>query len=140
MSPAVDRLLETIDQGKREPVYLVAGDRVLAEPAAGRIGEKLAGLVDCEVEIHRRPAGLGSILADLKTFSLFASAKIIVAVETAVLADQRAAADLLDAALETVPEGGPARNWGTKSAGGQGFCFRLSTCFISTRTLDRRRA
>ena len=70
----VDRLLKTIDQGTREPVYLVSGDRVLAEPAAGRIGDRLASLAECQVEIHRRPAGLGSILADLKTFSLFATA------------------------------------------------------------------
>ena len=71
MSSAIDSLLETIGQGKPEPVYLVAGDRVLAEPAAGRIGDKLARLVDCQVEIYRRPAGLGTILADLRTFSLF---------------------------------------------------------------------
>jgi DNA polymerase III delta subunit len=129
MSPAVDRLLETIDQGKREPVYLVAGDRVLAEPAAGRIGEKLAGLVDCEVETHRRPAGLGSILADLKTFSLFASAKIIVAVETAVLADQRAAADLLDSALETVPEGGPGEELGNEERRGAGLLLQALHLF-----------
>jgi DNA polymerase III delta subunit len=125
----VDRLLKTIDQGNREPVYLVSGDRVLAEPAAGRIGDKLASLADCEVEIHRRPAGLGSILADLKTFSLFASAKIIVAVETAVLADQRAAADLLDSALETVPEGGPGEELGPQERRGAGLLLQALHLF-----------
>lgn len=122
-------LLDSIDPGKPEPVYLVAGDRVLAEPAAGRIGEMLAGQVDCQVEIHRRPAGLGSILADLKTFSLFASAKIIVAVETAVLADQRAAADLLDSAFETVPEGGPGEELGPEERRGAGLLLQALHLF-----------
>ena len=129
MSSAVDRLLETIGQGKPEPVYLVAGDRVLAEPAAGRIGERLARLVDCQVEIYRRPAGLGPILADLKTFSLFSSAKIIVAVETAVLADLRAAADLLDSALEAVPEGGPGEELGPEERRGAGLLLQALHLF-----------
>ncbi|MEE9562581.1 MAG: hypothetical protein V3W50_05890 [Thermoanaerobaculia bacterium] len=129
MSSAADRFLETIDQGKREPVYLVAGDRVLAEPAAGRIGERLARLVDCQVEIYRRPAGLGQILADLKTFSLFSTAKIIVAVETAVLADLRAAADLLDSALESAPEGGPDEVLGPEERRGAGLLLQALHLF-----------
>jgi DNA polymerase III delta subunit len=129
MQAKVDRLLETIDQGKREPVYLVAGDRVLAEPAAGRIGDRLARLVDCQVEIYRRPAGLGPILADLKTFSLFSSAKIIVAVETAVLADLKAAADLLDTALDAAPEGGPGEELGPEERRGAGLLLQALQLF-----------
>jgi DNA polymerase III delta subunit len=129
MSSPVDRLLEAIDQGAREPVYVVAGDRVLAEPAAGRIGERIARAVDCEVEIYRRPAGLGAILADLKTFSLFSSAKIIVAVETAVLADLRAAADLIDAAFEAAPEGRPGEELGTGERRGAGLLLQALHLF-----------
>ena len=76
---------------------------MLAEPAARELGRKLAESAGCEVEIHRRPAELAPLLADLKTFSLFGSAKVIVAVETAVVADQKAAADLLDEAAEVLP-------------------------------------
>jgi DNA polymerase III delta subunit len=129
MQAELDSLLETLGQGKPEPVYLVAGDRVLAEPAAGRIGDKLARLVDCQVENYRRPAGLGPILADLKTFSLFSSAKIIVAVETAVLADLRAAADLLDSALESAPEGGPGEELGPEERRGAGLLLQALHLF-----------
>ena len=92
--------LARIRQGERGPLYLVAGDRVLAEPAAIRIGETLAEQVGCAAEIHRRPAEIGPLLADLRTYSLFASAKVVVAVETAVLADAGAASGLVDEALE----------------------------------------
>lgn len=129
MSSSVDRLLEKIDQGDREHVYVVAGDRVLAEPAAARIGERLARLLDCEVEVHRRPAGLGPILTDLKTFSLFASAKVIVAVETSVLADLRAAADLLDAALEALSSAGLGEELGPEERRGAGLLLQVMHLF-----------
>lgn len=99
----VEEISTQIAEGRPGPLYLVVGDRVLAEPAAVRIGEELASKANCEVEVYRRPAELGSLLADLKTYSLFAPAKVVVAVETAVLADAAAAAQLVDEALEVCP-------------------------------------
>ena len=61
----LDAILETIRGGAHAPLYLVVGDRVLAEPAAVRIGETLAAQVECSPEVHRRPAALGPLLADL---------------------------------------------------------------------------
>lgn len=99
----LQRILDAIESGRPEPVYLVTGDRVVAEPAAVRIGEALANKAGCEPEVHRRPSGLGSLLVDLRTFSLFSSAKVVVAVESAALADLAAAADLIDDAVEILP-------------------------------------
>ena len=76
---------------------------MVAEPAAIRLGEALAKRSGCRPEIHRRPGGLGPLLADLRTFSLFSSAKVLVAVESAALADLAAAADLIDDAVEILP-------------------------------------
>ena len=39
--------------------------RSAEEPGAVRIGEALAKSAGCEVEVYRRPADLGSLLADL---------------------------------------------------------------------------
>jgi DNA polymerase-3 subunit delta len=99
----LESILSAIGQGEARSLYLVAGDRVLAEPAGMRIGEVLAKETGCEVEVTRRPTRLTTLLNDLRTFSLFAAAKVIVAIETAVLADHTAAADLLDEALEALP-------------------------------------
>ena len=96
-------LLERAASGDAGPVYLVHGDRVLAEPAAVRLAEAIAGRVGCEVETHRRPPDLDGILTDLNTFSLFATGKVIAAIETAVLADLRGAAGLIDDAREALP-------------------------------------
>lgn len=85
------------------PLYLVAGDRVVSEPAAMRLGERLAKMAGTEVEVQKRPADLATILADLQTFSLFSSGKVIVAIETAVLAERGAAASLLDDAVKVLP-------------------------------------
>lgn len=104
----LETILSSIGQGEARSLYLVAGDRVLAEPAGIRIGEALAKETDCEVEVSRRPTQLAPLLSDLRTFSLFAAAKVIVAIETAVLADHTAAADLLDEAMEVLPLHGTA--------------------------------
>jgi hypothetical protein len=92
-----------VGQGTPEPVYLLHGDLVMAGPAGERLGEALAEAAGCRLETYRRPAGLGAVLADLRTFSLFDSAKVTLAVDTAVLADRRAAADLVDAAAGVLP-------------------------------------
>ncbi len=93
--------------GARRPdVCLVSGDLVLAVPAAERIAETLAAAIGCTVEIHRRPTSIAPLLADLATYSLFAPGKVLLAVDTAVLADRSAAAGLIDDAQEGIPTGG----------------------------------
>jgi len=99
----VDRLIERAGSGEPSPVYLVEGDRVLAEPAAVRLARTLAERVGCEVETHVRPPRLAPILGDLRTFALFAAAKVVLVVETGALADRRAAAAFVDEAADVVP-------------------------------------
>ena len=99
----LETVLEAVDSGRRQPIYLVSGDRVLAEPAAVRLGERLAAQAGCEAEVHHRPEGLGDILTDLRTFSLFSSAKVVVVVDSAVLADLAAASRLLAEAVRELP-------------------------------------
>lgn len=101
--PRVDPLLASAAQSGPQPVYLVHGDVVLSEPAARRLAEGLADAAGCSLEVHRRPERLGFLLADLRTFSLFDPAKVVLVVDSAVFADQRAAADLVDAAAEVAP-------------------------------------
>lgn len=87
-------------------ICLVHGDLVLAEPAALRAAEALAeahGLPTDRIEIHRRPATLASLLQDLRTYSLFGGAKVLLAVDTAIFADRNAAAELIDEAAEALP-------------------------------------
>ena len=107
MKQKLDKLLADIEAGNPRPVYLVAGDLVTAEPQATRLAEAVAKKVGCDVESHRRPARLGSIFADLRTFSLFGSAKVVLVVDSALLADTAAAAELIDQAAEALPIDGP---------------------------------
>ena len=88
----VDKILKEIAAGKARPVYLVGGDAVLAEPPAQRLAAALAERAGCEVEVHRRPADLGALIRDLRTFSLFASGKVTLVVDSALFADEKAAA------------------------------------------------
>ena len=101
----LEAVLEDLDSGRRRPLYLVAGDRVTAEPAAVQLGERLAAQAGCEAEVHRRPESLAAILTDLRTFSLFSSAKVVVVIDSAVLADRAAAASLLGEAVSELPVG-----------------------------------
>ncbi|RMH16290.1 MAG: hypothetical protein D6696_18535, partial [Acidobacteria bacterium] len=103
MERTVEQILADVAGGTVQPLYLVAGDRVLAEPQAQRIAGALAARAGCRVERYRRPAELAPILADLKTHALFASAKVALVVDSAVVADARAAADLIDQAEEGLP-------------------------------------
>lgn len=105
----LEDLLEAVAGGSVEPIYLIHGDLVLAEPAGERLADALAEHAGCRVETHRRPPRLAEIFDDLRTFSLFESAKVLLAVDTAMLADRRSAADLIDVAAEVLPvrvEGG----------------------------------
>lgn len=107
MPDAVDIFLAKLAKGGPTPqVCLVHGDLVLAEPAAQRIAETLARAAGIVPETHRRPASLGPILQDLRTYSLFASGKVVLALDSAVLADRSAAGDLIDDAAEAVPMSG----------------------------------
>ena len=104
----IETILEAIAGGTPRPVYLVAGDLVVGEPRATRIAQAVAETVGCQVETHRRPGRLDTLFADLRTFSLFGSAKVVLAIDTAILADSRAAADLVDQAAEGLPVDGAA--------------------------------
>jgi hypothetical protein len=89
-----------------ESVFLVRGELLLAEPLAVRLAEAMAAARGCPVELRRRPSELGSILADLRTYSLFGGGKVTLVVASAVFADRSAAADLLDEAAEVLPLAG----------------------------------
>jgi DNA polymerase III delta subunit len=102
----IDKLLQAVAEGRREPVYLLHGDLVLAEPAARRLAEALAAAAGCDVEVRHQPPRLGPLLDDLRTFSLFSPAKVLLAVNTAALSDRGAAADLVDDAEAALPAGG----------------------------------
>lgn len=102
--------LEAIASGRVEPVYLVHGDRVLAEPEAERLAAALAERFGCEPLTVRRPDGLADAVADLRTFSLFASGKVVVVIESGALADRTTAGALFDEVRSILP-------W--KGAGGE---------------------
>ncbi len=102
----IDELTERAVAGRGGPVFLIAGDRVLAEPAGQRLATALAEAAGCQVEVHRHPPRLTPILGDLRTFALFSSAKVVLAVETGVFADRGAAAAFVDDAAEAVPLAG----------------------------------
>jgi len=101
----VSRLLERIAAGDAPPVVLVRGDLVLAEPVGQRIAAALGERAGCPVETHRRPPRLTPILEDLRTYSLFSPAKVLLVVASSLLADRAAAADLVDEAADGLPAG-----------------------------------
>jgi DNA polymerase III delta subunit len=105
MPPAIDKLFDLArsPEGAGQPVWLVQGDLVLAEPAAARLAVALAERAGCAVESHRRPADLLPLLADLRTYSLFGGGKVLLVTDSAALADQNAAAELLADAQEALP-------------------------------------
>lgn len=103
MTEALDRVIEAATAEEPSPVYLIEGDRVLAEPAATRLARALAERFGCEVEAQVRPTRLSPILGDLRTFALFSSSKVLLVVETGALADRSAAASFVDEAAEAVP-------------------------------------
>lgn len=99
----VDRFLGALNRSAPPQVCLVHGDLVLAEPAAERVAAAIAEALGCSPERHRHPPSLSPLLQDLRTFSLFASAKVLLAIDTAVFADRGAAAELIDDAAEVLP-------------------------------------
>jgi DNA polymerase-3 subunit delta len=103
LSSRLEQLLAAVAAGSVEPAYLVAGDLVLAEPAARRLAEALASRAGCEVVAHRRPSSFVPLLEDLRTYSLFSPGKVLLAVDTAILAERGAAADLIDDVADALP-------------------------------------
>jgi DNA polymerase III delta subunit len=107
MTTSVESFLSTLARQAQPPqVCLVHGDLVLAEAAARQAAEALArasGLPPAAIEIHRRPPSLAPLLQDLRTFSLFASAKVLLALDSAIFADRSAAGELIDDAAEALP-------------------------------------
>ncbi len=103
---SLDQVLKAIAGGETCPVYVVSGDLVVAEPQAEKLAHALAEKAGCAVESKRRPAGLGEILQNLRTFSLFDAAKVIMVVDSAIFADRKAAAELIDQAEQALPVDG----------------------------------
>lgn len=103
MADPVDRFLGELTRGGPPQVCLVHGDLVLAEPAAERVAAALAEALGCTPERHRRPPSLSPFLQDLRTYSLFATSKALLVVDSAVFADRGAAAELIDDAAEVLP-------------------------------------
>jgi len=107
LAESIETFLTRLARSGQPPqVCLVHGDLVMAEPAARRVAEALAGaagLGAAAVEVHRRPASLSPLLQDLRTFSLFATGKVLLASDSAVFADRGAAGELIDDAADVVP-------------------------------------
>ncbi len=103
-APEIDAAVERIEGDDRQPLYLVIGEEVQAIREGTRIAEALASAAGCEVTVRNGASGaeLGSILADLFTYSLFEPAKIALVSGSAVFADRDAAADLIDEAAKAV--------------------------------------
>ena len=117
---AIDAAIERIEGGDRQPLYLVIGEQVVAMKAATRIAGALAAGSGCKVAVHKRPAELRPILADLLTFSLFDPAKVTLVSDSAIFADKTAAADLIDDAEAALPvSAGAALSAAGKEAAGR---------------------
>ena len=114
--PSLNTLLKAIASGETNPVYLVSGDLVLAQPQAEKLAEALAEASGVTVESRRRPSRLGEILQNLRTFSLFDAAKVILVVDSAIFADRKAAAELIDQAEQALPIDGELDTAGREGA------------------------
>ncbi|MEM9556692.1 MAG: hypothetical protein AAGC60_20700 [Acidobacteriota bacterium] len=109
MPPAtLDTLLTEVDAGQAQPVVLITGDLVAVEPQAERLATAIAEASGSEVTVRRRPERLGLVFDDLRTAALFGSGKVVLAVDTALLADAAGAADLIDQAADGLPFKSPS--------------------------------
>jgi hypothetical protein len=121
MISSLDELLARVGAGQGQALYLVAGDLVLAEPAGARLAGAVAERAGCAVTTTRRPPRLAPLLEDLRTYSLFEPAKVVLAVDTVALADRAAAADLIDEVEEALPLGGGELGAGERQAASRFF-------------------
>ncbi|MGH2379570.1 MAG: hypothetical protein ACRDGT_14020 [Candidatus Limnocylindria bacterium] len=103
MPDPLQSLIDRVGRGETGPVYLVRGETVLAEPAAKRLAEAIAGRSGGSVEVRHRPPRLSPLLGDLRTYSLFGGGRVLVVVESAALADAGAVAALIDEVAEVLP-------------------------------------
>lgn len=99
------------------PILLVRGERALAEPLAERLSARLAEAWQTEPVRLRHPGDLPAVVDDLRTYSLFSGGKLVVAVETGVLADRAAAAALLAEVRGELPWHGGADDLVGKARG-----------------------
>ena len=106
MADPVAGLLKALETVAPQQVYLVHGDLTLAEPAARRLAAAIAGKAGCSVDEKRHPARLSPIFEDLRTYSLFEPAKVVLVVDSSVCADRNAAAALIDQVDEVLPLSG----------------------------------
>ncbi len=100
-----ESVVKAIAGGRIEPLYLVVGERVAAEPAGLAIAEAAAGAIGAEVETIRHPAGLDAVLGDLRTLSLFGSGKVVLVIDSQLLTDEHGVAELIDEAAKSLPLG-----------------------------------
>ena len=114
--PSLERLLAALADGQRHPIYLISGDLVVAEPQAEKLARALAEAAGCEVETRRRPTDLGSVLQNLRTYSLFGEAKVSLVVDSAIFADKESAGELIDQAAEALPVGEELSTGGREGA------------------------
>ena len=103
MSATVESVLSALESEENQPIYLVSGNLVVAEPAARRLAEALASKGEAQVEVIRHPVRLADLLGDLRTFSLFAGCRVMLVVESTLLAETKAAAALVDKVAESLP-------------------------------------
>jgi DNA polymerase III delta subunit len=99
---AVELFIGSLGQ-EPSPLYVIAGDLVLAEAAAQRLAAALAEGSGGDRQLRRRPGDILALVQDLRTFSLFGTAKVVVAVDTAVLGDRKVAAELVSEASAAPP-------------------------------------
>jgi DNA polymerase III delta subunit len=76
----IEPLLAATRQGRVEPLYLIHGDRVVAEPMAVRLAKAIAERGGHEVEVVKRPPDLSRLLGSLRTLSLFGTGRTLVVV------------------------------------------------------------
>ena len=76
-------------------MLVVRGDLALAVPAAEKLVAALAAEWGVEPVRVRRPGELDGLAGDLRTYSMFAPGKLVVATATGALADRDAAAELM---------------------------------------------
>ncbi len=108
-SPSRDPIDALVAPGAAvSPLYLVRGERALAEPLAERLSARLAEAWKTEPVRLRHPEDLPRVVEDLRTYSLFSTGKLVVAVETGVLADRAAAEVLLGQVRAEMPWQGGA--------------------------------
>ncbi len=117
----------------------------MAEGQAHRLAEALARRAGpgTTVQSHRRPANLAQLFADLETFSLFGDGKVVLIVDSALLADKNAAAELIDEAVASLASGKPApgalSELSPSHREGPRGCCRRCTSSGSTRAARSRR-